>query len=103
MDNKEIIYKLEKLFSELFKIIEKYGMGEMQDIIKPISPYSIMQVDRNDIWLNMQSIFNACACVEFLKMSSGTYKSLPNLFKSDEDEGNEQRNERKIEQAWEFV
>ncbi len=50
----------------------------MQDIIRPVNSYSMMQVDRNDIWCNM---------------------SLPNLFKSDEEKENKQRNERKIEHS----
>ncbi|MBU3102323.1 MULTISPECIES: hypothetical protein [Clostridium] len=55
----------------------------MQDIIRPVNSSSMMQVDRNDIWWNMESIFRACDEVGILKINVGTGMSLPNLFQSD--------------------
>ena len=57
----------------------------MQDIIRPVSSSSMMQVDRNDIWWNMEYIFRACDEIGMLKINVRHSISFPNLFESDED------------------
>lgn len=87
---------------DLYTIFDGY-ISDMQDIIRPIDPKSIMKVDRNDIWWNMQYVFGACQAVEHLRFNIGTYISLPNFFKSDEEKANEDINERKIEEIWDDI
>ncbi|MBU3102431.1 hypothetical protein KPL44_24695, partial [Clostridium sp. DSM 17811] len=41
--------------NDLYIIFDGY-ISEMQDIIRPVNSSSMMQVDRNDIWWNMESI-----------------------------------------------
>ncbi|MBU3102438.1 MULTISPECIES: hypothetical protein [Clostridium] len=47
----------------------KRYINEMQGIIRPVSSSNMMQVDRNDIWWNMESIFRACDEVGILKIN----------------------------------
>jgi len=82
--------------NDLYTIFDGY-INEMQDIIRPVSSSNMMQVDRNDIWWNMESIFRACDEVGILKINVGTGMSLPNLFQSDEEKANEQKNSRMME------
>ena len=82
--------------NDLYTVFDGY-INEMQDIIRPVSSSSMMQVDRNDIWCNMQSIFQACDEVGMLKINVGTGMSLPSLFQSDEEKANVQKNSRMME------
>jgi len=82
--------------NDLYTIFDGY-INEMQDIIRPVSSSSMMQVDRNDIWCNMESIFQACDEVGILKINVGTGMSLPNLFQSDEEKANAEKNSRMME------
>ncbi|MEF2115455.1 hypothetical protein, partial [Clostridium frigoriphilum] len=82
--------------NDLYTIFDGY-INEMQDIIRPVNSSSMMQVDRNDIWLNMESIFRACDEVGMLKINVGTGMSLPNLFQSDEEKANAQKNSNMME------
>jgi hypothetical protein len=87
---------------DLYNIFNGY-ISEMQDIIKPINPTEIMQVDRTDIWWNMESIFGNCDGVGLLKFNIGAFRSLPNFFKSEEEKANEESNSRKLEEIWDII
>lgn len=60
---------------DLYTIFNGY-INEMQGIISPIRPHEIMQMDRNDIWWNMESIFGACESVGLLRMNIVSYKPI---------------------------
>ena len=47
---------------DLYTIFNGY-INEMQGIISPVRPDIVMRVDRNDIWMNMQSIFGSCQVI----------------------------------------
>jgi len=82
--------------NDLYTIFDGY-ICEMQDIIRPVSSSNMMQVGRNDIWWNMKDIFRACDEVGHLKINVGMGMSLPNLFQSDEDKANAEKNSRMME------
>ena len=82
--------------NDLYIVFDGY-INEMQDIIRPVSSSSMMQVDRNDIWCNMESIFQACDEVGMLKINVGMGMSFPSLFQSDEEKANVQKNSRMME------
>lgn len=92
---KELQKKIQEMKTEVTDIssIIKSYVNDMTSIIAPISQEKMMQVDRNDIWWNLQSIIAACMRVSSIPRNVGTY-GLPGGFSWDDDEDEIARKER---------
>lgn len=93
--SKELQKKILEMKTEVTDIsgIIKSYVNDMTSIIAPISQDKMMQVDRNDIWWNLQSIINACERVSCIPRNVGTY-GLQGGFSWDDDEDEIARKER---------
>ena len=73
----------------------------MQEIIRPNNINEIMQVDRNDIYWNMKSIFNACDAVGNIKYNTDYYGGYDYGFgDSEEEKRNKEENYARIQEIW---
>ena len=70
---------------DLYELFNGYN-NEMQEIIRPNNINEIMQVDRNDIYWNMKSIFNACDAVGNIKYNTDYYGGYDYGFGDSEEE-----------------
>jgi hypothetical protein len=87
---------------DLFNLFSGYH-DEMTGIISPKNYSSIMQVDRDDIYWNMESIFGACDAVGMIRYKVSTYRSFPSFSDTDEEKENQERNYSKMEEIWSII
>lgn len=88
--------------SEIHKVFDEY-ITEMTSIIKPKNESIAMVVGRTDIYMNMKSIIGDCRTGAMIMSNAGTYRSLPNLFESDEEKENAKSNYNKVQEIWQII
>ena len=97
--------RIDKVGRELTDIVNIFNgySRDMQSIIKPIDYHQMTQVDRTDIWWNMQDIKRACKSIGNIKNNVREPYSLFLLEDDKKEIEKQKRNFKKIKEAQRLI